>query len=293
MICKIYNDGSHFVAQAILKKQEKQKKPVYKVALATEVDKAFDIAFANAQHLNKLSEQKSFIREALLDSNEDDELLTDYIERRFKSKKHALNLRRKRFLRKANLNKWNYFITFTYDDKKCTVETFEKSLKKCLSNLATRRGWVFAMNPEYGAKTGRKHFHALAYIPEGQMVGKITKKRDYSKRLFKSRYRYENDFFTKFGRNDFQPITNKNKRELKKAIDYIAKYMNKSTEKTMYSRGIPSEIYKDVSNDEIACEMVDFVLKYVLYDDIFETDNIYVKKSVTDDNYYDLSEFEE
>lgn len=293
MICKIYNDGSHYIALEPC--HSKRKKPVNSVAKATELDMAFDEAFNNSMQGDlKLKEQKNFVREALgTKYGNVDSLLDDYIEKKFKAKIQAKKARVKRFERKALLNKWNYFVTFTYDDKKHTKETFEKSLKKCLSNLASRRGWVYMLQVEYGKKTGRKHYHAFMYIPDGQMVGKITKKRDYSERLFKSRYRYENDFFTKFGRNDFQPINNKNKREFRKAVDYIIKYMTKTDEKTMYSRGIPSEIIKDVSEDEIVCEMVDFMIKYVLFDDVFDTENVYVKRKWNDSDYYDLSEFEE
>lgn len=294
MICKIYNDGSHYVAFVPFKLRDKKASLPTRITndeLGELFEEKYDEAFKAGM---KLKEQKAFIRSALSEKfGKFEDILDEYIEKQFKSKLHSAKARIKRFERKAYTNKWNYFVTFTYDNKKQTRETFEKCLKKCLSNLASRRGWLYMMRAEYGEKAGRLHYHALMYIPDGQMVGNITKKRDYSKRLFTSRYRYENDFFTKFGRNDFQKIDDKNRRELKKAIDYIAKYMSKSTDKTIYSRGIPTELIRDVSDNEIVCEMVDFVLKYVMFDDVFDTDNIYVKESVNDSDYYDLSEFEE
>lgn len=293
MICKIYNDGSHYIAVQQFK--SKQKKPKGSVAKATELDVAFEAAYKSALENNlNFKEQKKFVRESLSEKyNDIAGLLNSYIDNKFKAKLHAIKARKKRFERKAYLNKWNYFITFTYDSKKCSQETFEKSLRRCLSNLSTRRGWLYMMREEKGGVNGRKHYHALVYIPEGQMIGHITKKRDYSKKLFKSRYRFENDFFLKFGRNDFQKITDKNKRDIKQAVSYIIKYMGKSNDKTYYSRGIPTEIYKDVSDDEIHCEMVDFIVKYVIFDGVFERDNIYSLEKWYDCDYYDLSEFEE
>ena len=292
MVCKIYNDGSHFIA--LVPFSSKKKKPANSVAKATELSKAFDESYSRLQSDMTVSEQKAFVRDSLADKYGNAAgLLDKFIDSKFKAKLQSKKARIKRFERKAFLNRWNYFLTFTYDNKKHTQETFEKSLKKCLSNLSTRRGWSFMLQEEYGSKTGRKHYHAFAYIPDGQMVGAITKKRDYSKRLLRGKYRFENDFFTKFGRNDFQPINDKNKTEFKKVIRYLTKYMTKTDSKTMYSRGIPSEIYRDVTEDEIVCEMVDFVLKYIMYDDVLDTDNYYVKKKWNDNDYYDLSEFEE
>lgn len=64
MICKIYNDGSHYIALEPC--QSKRKKPVNSVAKATELDMAFDEAFNNSMQGDlKLKEQKNFVREAL------------------------------------------------------------------------------------------------------------------------------------------------------------------------------------------------------------------------------------
>ena len=50
--------------------------------------------------------------------------IKDFIEENFARKMRNIWQREKRFRRKAYLNRWNYFVTFTYDGKKHTEETF-------------------------------------------------------------------------------------------------------------------------------------------------------------------------
>ena len=64
------------------------------------------------------------------------------------------------------MNRWNYFVTFTYDPKKHTAESFNKKLRKCLSNLHTRRGWKYMGVFEEGFENGTLHFQALLYVPK-------------------------------------------------------------------------------------------------------------------------------
>ncbi len=78
----------------------------------------------------------------------------------------------------------------------------------------------------------------------------------------------ENNFFEDtFGRNDFKEL---NEMELKygKSIDYLLKYIDKTDERIVYSRGIKSEIYVKVKENDIVTEMQDFVVKYILFDDV-------------------------
>ena len=179
--------------------------------------------------------------------------------------------REKRFRRKAYLNRWNYFVTFTYNGKKHTEETFRKKLRKCLSNLHTRRGWNFMGVWERGEETNRLHFHCILYVPAGEMVGKITPKKEYSKRLGKVKETFSNDFFErKFGRNDFEEL---NIMEMKNgsAVAYILKYLRKTGERIVYSRGIPTEISKVLPEHVFVAEIEDdYVVKYVIFDNVIK-----------------------
>lgn len=63
---------------------------------------------------------------------------------------------------------------------------------------------VFERAPE----TGRLHFHALLYVLDGEMIGTITEKQDYSTKQHKMQTTHENDFFAeRFGRNDFAELS--------------------------------------------------------------------------------------
>ena len=46
---------------------------------------------------------------------------------------------------------------------------------------------------------------------------------------------------------------------------YLVKYITKSGEKALYSRGTPGEIYMELSDNDIVGTYLDFVTKYVLW----------------------------
>ena len=99
---------------------------------------------------------------------------------------------------------------------------------------------VFERAPE----TGRLHFHGLLYIPDGEFIGKLTEKTEYSTAKHKMVTIHENDFFQdRFGRNDFEELS---EMEMKhgQTLNYLLKYIGKTDERIVYSRGIPTEIYQ-------------------------------------------------
>ena len=123
---------------------------------------------------------------------------------------------------------------------------------------------VFENAPE----TERLHFHALMYIPDGEMIGSIYEKKDYNKKSGKMTVTRINTFFEYgFGRNDFRPV---NEKEIThgNTINYLLKYISKSGEKIVYLRGIPSEVCIKIKDRDIAGEMFDYVEKVVLFDDV-------------------------
>ena len=124
------------------------------------------------------------------------------------------------------MNRWTHFVTFTCDPKKHTQESVMKKLRKCLSNLHTRRGWKYMGVFEYGELNGSIHFHALIYIPEGEMIGELVKK-----------------------------------RECGGTSRYLVKYIMKSGEKALYSRGTPAEICKALSDNDVVGTYFEFVTK--------------------------------
>lgn len=239
---------------------------------------AFDILFDDLfmQAYNKgLRDRKlekymsEYIHDGLLSLFTEEEIAEVDIPERAKRKMNNLHHRKKRFRRKAYLNKWNYFVTFTYNDKFHDEDTFRRKLRRCLSNLHTRRGWRYMGVFERAPETGRLHFHGLLYVPAGEMLGKLEEKTDYSTAQGKMQTRNENSFFERwYGRNDFEEIT-PSQLEYGDSVEYILKYIGKTNERIVYSRGIPTEICMVLSPKDIITEMKDdFVLKYVIFDDI-------------------------
>lgn len=200
----------------------------------------------------KVSEMKELLLDHI-DSNkkykeyfeaqsEDLTTIADYYVDKFINRQSSnLKARKLTFKRKAFNNDWNYFVTFTYDDKKHNEESFVKVLKKKLQNLHDRKNWLY-MGAFERSKTGRLHFHGLIYVPQGEMVGNLEELKYYDTTSHKIATAFINDDFTKrIGRNDFKVIS-KNDFTFATALNYILKYIGKSNERIVYSRGIKSDV---------------------------------------------------
>ena len=146
--CIVNSDGSHFVAR----KKEKRKTVVQAPRKEkNELDRAFaELYRVTLREDMKPQEQKDFIKinlESAFSITPDFDL---WLEDKLDRERHNYFARRKRFLRKAQLHEWNYFVTITYDSKRFeTEEDFRKKLRKCLSNLHTRRNWRYMGVFEY------------------------------------------------------------------------------------------------------------------------------------------------
>ncbi len=265
---KIYHDGGHYVATRLVRSA---RKCTAKNTGRDDIDILFDSLYYQALKEDMTDEERfEYIKSGILSLFPDYVGLDEYIQKKIDKKWHNWRVRRKRFYRKAHLNHWNYLVTFTYDDRKQTESSFRRRLRKCLSNFHTRRGWKYIGVFERAPETGRLHFHGVFYIPSGEMVGCIEEKTDYSKAKGMAQVRHENDFFTdSFGRNDFEEL---NVMELRRGrtLEYLLKYIEKTGERMVYSRGIPTEICREIEGKDIVCEMQDFVTKFVLFDDVIE-----------------------
>lgn len=154
-LCKVYHDGGHYVA---VPGKEEEKRPYRPRKNPTEAQEVFDSLYAYTLTAGmKRAETLDFLRDNLCHFFPDDLTLDDFIAGEMKRKAHNLEARKKRFRRKAHLNRWTHFITITYADEKHDEETFRRKLRKCLCNLHTRHGWlymgVFERAPRNGAVT--------------------------------------------------------------------------------------------------------------------------------------------
>lgn len=199
----------------------------------------YDYAIADSELIKLYSLDNTSMQNKLLI------YIKDFIDRQIIN----LKSRKRLFRRKALSNDWNYFATFTYDDKKHTEETFVKTLKKKLQNLHTNYGWLY-MGCFERSKKDRLHFHGLLYVPKGTMRGNICETEYYDTNSHKKAVCYINsEFEDKIGRNDFKSITT-NDFTFTTALEYILKYIGKSNNRVVYSRGIKDDIFALVDYEE-------------------------------------------
>ena len=112
----IYNDGNHFVGVPVTHSNKKHRGGAKK---KDDIDICFDSLYLSAvrKGLKDTKREKQltdFILSGMKDLYENYPLLDEYVSERIERKRRNLNVRKKRFRRKAYLNKWNYFITVTY-----------------------------------------------------------------------------------------------------------------------------------------------------------------------------------
>ena len=156
--------------------------------------------------------------------------------------------------------------TFTYDGQLHSENSFRKGLKSTLSNFSTRRGWKYVGVWERSPEKKRLHFHGLFDIPDGTMPGILFEKNDYNFNTHKRQITHQNTYFNeRFGRSDFEPIDDKSK--LGNAVAYILKYIEKTGEKIVYSKGLPQFFISDVMDEDIVCPFGLEDKKLLLYDD--------------------------
>ena len=138
---KVYKDGGHYVGTRIMR--SKSKRPPKKT-VDSDMDIAFDSLYVQALRQGLKNEAMAdYIQAGLEKLYPASSALRKYILEKMDKKQRNLWERIKRFRRKANMYRWNYFVTFTYNPRKHTEESFRKKLRKCLSNLSTRKGWKY------------------------------------------------------------------------------------------------------------------------------------------------------
>ena len=173
--------------------------------------------------------------------------------------------RYKRMIRRGYTNRWNFFCTYTYNSEKHTEGSFRKSLMNTLYHFSSRRDWRYIGAWERGELGERLHFHALTYIPDGQMPGELEEHEDYSTKRHRREKSIQNSFFNeRFGRSDFSAVNNA--YEIADSIKYMLKYISKNDEKIIYSRGLKTYFVSDVLDKDIICRMGDeeHGFKYIL-----------------------------
>ena len=224
----------------------------------------FEKLYARYQSLPRYK-RKAAILKRMRHYFSDAEAARLYVETNTWRKTRNLIARRVRMVRKINLQAFNYFVTFTYNSELHTEESFRKKLKSCLSHFCTRKSWKYVGVWERSPEKKRLHFHGIFHIPDGTMPGMMLEVADYNFKAHRRVVTHQNSYFNEeFGRSDFEPL---DARSLGSAIAYIVKYLEKTGEKIVYSKGLPQYFVSDVMDEDVVCPFGLEDKKLLLYDD--------------------------
>lgn len=255
---KVYSDGGHYIAiQKITR--PKRKKPIKKTT--DKLKEKFEKVYQENKDKKKRERTNNIEKELQHEFKTNEELKTfvkDNLDRKFKN----IVERRKRLKRKIFLNSWNYFCTFTYDNKLHDENSFKTKLSNCFKHLCSRKNWAYIGVYERSPENNRLHFHGLFNIPN--MIGSLTEQKDYSTKTGKMQITHPNTFFLKkFGRNDFSVIDN---HMLTQASRYLLKYIEKTGAKITASKNVYPYIISDIMDEDILCPYGIGDKKFVLAD---------------------------
>lgn len=232
-----------------------------------------------------------------------EEFIYNYVKNRLSIYNENVLARRRRFRNKAYANDFNYFTTFTYDNvifyeyltknkwltddkgkyirdwdvglkfiennKEDIENLFKKKLSKKLQDLHTRNNWCYMGVWEKGSKNDRLHFHCFLLIPDDEHIGIFKEETRYNKETKTTDTIFINSYFEKkFGRNDFEEIVDKTSETFFRELEYIIKYITKSNDKIVYSRGLKDYdfVVGDFENYKI-CKLSDQSPYYVMCDE--------------------------
>lgn len=132
--------------------------------------------------------------------------------------------------------------------------------------LCHRKGWQYMGVWERAHETNRLHFHGLFKIPDGSMIGTLEEHNDYSLNSHKRQTTLQNTYFNeKFGRSDFHEINHH--ADLMQEIGYIMKYLEKTDEKIVYSKGLYQYFISDIMDEDVITTCGQEDKKLVLFDD--------------------------
>ena len=261
-------DGSSYAAEeqdvspAIVIPQEKKDNTPRRVATRSKI---FNELYFESSDMPK-AKRKAFLISRMRKYFKTFDETESFVFKKLEQKKINFINRMTRFRRKAYLNDFNYFVTFTYDGSKHDETTFKKQLRKCLMNFHTRKDWTYIGVWEKAPKTKRLHFHAIMNIPEGTMPGELFEKNDYDKKGHRRQITVQNTYFNeRFGRTDFEAL-DKVLMKQGNAMSYLTKYIAKTEERLVYSRRLPMYIISDINEDDVVCRIGVEDKKLLLFD---------------------------
>ena len=254
------NDGAENSAPISARKEKPKGRLMTRKELFEELYKA------NMDKRTK--ERKAIVLNGMLPYFKTPENAKAYVDKGFERKRHNVIARRVRVSRKIYLHKhWNYFVTFTYSNELHDENSFKKQLKYTLWNLTKRKDWQYVGVWERAPETGRLHFHGIFDIPDGTMVGELITVSDWDSKHQCRQETVQNTYFNeRFGRSDFKLLTSR--ETLGNSMAYVLKYIEKTGERIMCSKGLSAYFISDINEKDILAPIndEDKPPKYLLFD---------------------------
>ena len=98
------------------------------------------------------------------------------------------------------------------------------------------------------------------------MTGLLFEKSDYSFKSHRRQITVQNTYFNeRFGRSDFEKI--EGYTMLGNSVAYLMKYLEKTGEKIVYSKGLPQYFISDIMDEDVVCTVGLEDKKLLLFDD--------------------------
>lgn len=214
----------------------------------------------------KRSERTALILQEMLPYFEDEAEARRFVALNMQRRWTNLVARRIRMTRKINLQEFNFFCTFTYDDKSHTEDSFRRKLRNTLKYFCRHWQWKYIGVWERSPEKQRLHFHGLFDIKKETLPGMMIVKDDYSFQTHKRQETHQNTYFLeRFGRNDFDPIEDSG--SLGSAVSYLIKYIEKTGEKIVCSKNMPQFFMSDILESDVVTTYGLEDKKLLLFDD--------------------------
>ena len=139
---KVYFDDSQWIAIPHTERPyRKRGNKIRAKPNESETVAEFEQAFKKAK--GKRRKRKATLIKEFTPMFQNEQQASEFVEAQFNRLSRNRWERYKRMIRRAYLQPWDYFVTFTFDSEKHTEETFRKQLMNCMYHLSNRKGWRY------------------------------------------------------------------------------------------------------------------------------------------------------
>ena len=137
---KIYFDGSHYIGIPYIKQSWKKRKVKPAIKHIEDIKKVREIFNSSSgNRKEKIDKTIEILDKYIKNIEKSTNLVNETIE---KDNRNRI-VRLTRLYRKANLQQWNYFCTFTYDSNRLSEEEFRVRFLNCIRHLSNRKDWKY------------------------------------------------------------------------------------------------------------------------------------------------------